>query len=504
MTKQNPRTEEADTPSKPNLLFLFTDEQRWDTLATPGFGSESMPHLNRFAARSTVFEETYCTQPVCTPSRGSIMTGLYPHSHGATFNNIDLNPDARCLPELLDPETRARYATAYIGKWHLGDEIFAQHGFDQWVSLEDMYHPYYSPGRDRSAVSDYSKWLCEQGFLPDQGKFFSRGRSACLPENFTKAAFVGNETCRFLKENKDRPFIAYANFLEPHMPFFGPLSSRFDPNEIEMPETFDSPLPEDHHLQYRMKAETLERGGYQWYDLKDDKGWRQLAAAYYGLCKMVDNQLGKIFQTLEEQGLADNTIVVFTSDHGEMMGSHRLLTKSFPYQESSRVPMLIRTPGQQKGKRITGPLSQIDIVPTLLDLFDEKLPVNLHGKSVKTELEGEDSSLSEDVFFIWDQPADWPAAHRVKDWEIEKAGSADRAIAAKCDCTRSIVTPDGWRYTHSLDLGEHELFNLKEDPCERENLANKPEHRELREELTRRIAAWQNQVGDPKALAGCS
>ena len=130
---------------KPNLLFLFTDEQRADTLGCYGNEFVQTPNLDRLAAESFVFENTYVTQSVCTPSRSSIMTGLYPHTCGCTANNIPLRSEIPCLPELVaDPE----YRTAHMGKWHLGDEIFPQHGFQEWETIEVVYAYRCRPGRD--------------------------------------------------------------------------------------------------------------------------------------------------------------------------------------------------------------------------------------------------------------------------------------------------------------------------------------------------------------------
>ena len=131
----------------PNLLFLFTDEQGAATMAAYGNRAIRMPNLDALAGQSVVFEKAYVTQPVCTPSRSSLMTGLWPHTNGCTENNVPLRPETPCLPELV---TRGGYISAHHGKWHLGDEIFAQHGFDEWRSIEDGYRPHYGAGRDRA------------------------------------------------------------------------------------------------------------------------------------------------------------------------------------------------------------------------------------------------------------------------------------------------------------------------------------------------------------------
>jgi len=468
---------------KANLLFIFTDEQRFDTLACyesannayPG-GVLEMPNLNRFAETATVFEEAYCTQPVCTPSRGSIMTGLYPLSHGAYSNNIRLNTEARTLPELIDCRN---CRTAYHGKWHLGDEIFAQHGFSEWRSIEDEYRSWYGPEREQNRVCDYTTWLCENGFKPDKGDIFSRGRVACLPRDFTKPAFLAREACRFLEEHQSERFIHYVNFLEPHMPFFGPLTERYDPAEVPLPPNFkDRPGPD--LVKAHAAADKLEKQGFEWYDLRSERGWRQMIAAYMGLNTLVDHYVGQILTKLNSLGLAENTIVVFTSDHGEMMGSHRLIGKQHMYQESIRVPLLIRVPGQRHQARISGASSQIDLVPTLIDLLDEPVPAGLHGTSRAGLLRGQaDARLEEDVLIHWN-PGPNTQVH----------DSSPLAVA-KAESTRTIITPEGWRFTHCPDSGAHELFHLREDPLETRNLAHDPAFSETMKDLRARLATLE-------------
>jgi arylsulfatase A-like enzyme len=225
----------------PNLLFVFTDEQRYDTMAAYGNTKTEMPNLNRLASQSVVFERAYVTQPVCTPSRATIMTGLYPHTNGCTENNIPLSADIPCFPEML---RSGAYATAYHGKWHLGDEIFCQHGFDEFRSIEDNYIRYYGEGRDPEARSTYHHWLVENGFTPSRGTIFGRGETARFPEAYGKPAYLAREASRYIREHQDEPFVLYVNFLEPHMPFFGPRDDQYDPAEVSLPENFQARLGE--------------------------------------------------------------------------------------------------------------------------------------------------------------------------------------------------------------------------------------------------------------------
>ena len=250
---------------KPNLLFLFTDEQRYDTLGAYGNRLIETPHLNRLAETSTVFERTYVTQPVCTPSRSSLLTGQVPHRCGCTENNIPLSEEIPCLPEMVSD---GDYATGYHGKWHLGDEIFQQHGFDDWRSIEDGYWKYYREGRPLDARSTYHQWLTEKGHQPKNGTRFGRGEVARYPEALGKPAYLGEEASRFIREHKDHPFILYVNFLEPHMPFYGPRDDQYEPRNIPLPGNFDHELGEDAPLKARLFREHYFQKGHSGLPLK--------------------------------------------------------------------------------------------------------------------------------------------------------------------------------------------------------------------------------------------
>src|SRR5438874_933208 len=185
---------------KPNLLFIWTDEQRADTMAAYGNNRFHVPNLNKLASGSIVFDRCYDTQPVCTPARSSVMTGLWPHTSGCVTNNIVLKREIPAMPELLGDSA---YRTAYMGKWHLGDEIFAQHGFQEWVSIEDVYDKHYTAGEP--ARSSYHRFLLEQGYKPDEGPKFSRDFAVRLPIEHGKPAFLARESSAFIRKHQDQP-----------------------------------------------------------------------------------------------------------------------------------------------------------------------------------------------------------------------------------------------------------------------------------------------------------
>ncbi len=489
---------------RPNLLFLYTDEQAHETMRAYGNDLIETPNLDRLADESLVFEKAYVTQPVCTPSRSSILTGLYPHSSGCLRNNQPLPEDTPCLPELSD---FSAYRTAHMGKWHLGDEVFAQHGFDEWESIEDGYRGYYRPSRDRDRHCSYWHWLVERGIEPPQSQdgfnAFPRGFAARLPEEHSKPAFLAERASQFIREAGEDPFILYVNFLEPHMPFFGPRDSQYDPADVPLPDNFDAPPGPEAPLKLRLLHEHWREVGISGISLDSEDGWRRLIANYWGLCSLVDTHVGRILRALEESGQADNTIVVYTSDHGDMMGSHRLVAKTVMYEESARVPLLLHVPWLERpAGRITSPVSQVDLVPTLLELMGHAVPSDLQGSSWRPNLHDPSTFPERDVVIEWNGPDNGAVGRRKRQLpeHLEHLTDYDEAWEAITAQVRTIVTPTGWKFNYS-PLGEHELYNLHEDPGETKNLIGDPAVEELVADLYERLLQWQEETGDPAELS---
>jgi len=286
---------------RPNLLFLYTDEQVAASMAAYGNTLIDTPHLDALAADSVLFENAYVTQPVCTPSRSSLLTGLYPHSSGCVRNNVPLALDVPCLAEMGD---LSGYATGHFGKWHLGDEVFAQHGFRAWASIEDMYRPHYRPGRDVDRRSTYGDFLLERGYEPDASypdgfRHFSRGHSATFPEEVSKPAFVADQTIAFIEGHRDRPFVAYANFLEPHFPLHGPRDGQYDPATVPLPPNYGRPPTPDQALKARLLHLGIKAWGFESDAMSTDDDWRAGIARYWGLVSLVDTHVGRISRRLD-------------------------------------------------------------------------------------------------------------------------------------------------------------------------------------------------------------
>ena len=487
-----PQTPEQ--PGRPNILVIITDQQRADTMACYGNDWIQTPNMNALAESSFVFENAYVTQPVCTPSRSTMLTGTYPHTNGLVRNSIALAPDALSIAEMVSPE----YRRVHYGKWHLGNDAKAQHGFQDWISTGHV-----SPGPDGTGQSDYHVWLEEQGVeLPEHhvrpggdGAASERAvAQANLPEELTQASFVGDITTKFLREESDEPFLMFTNFFEPHPPYSGPLGDLYDPATLPVGPDFMR-TPEGHSLFNRSRSEFYLAGehredsvaGCDHHDLHGEAGWRALRANYMANITLVDRQIGRIMSALEESGHADDTIVVFTSDHGDMLGDHGLLEKRAFYDGSARVPMLMRVPWLSKGQTLLpGSVGQVDLVPTLLDLVGESIPSHLQGESKAAVLRGEKTLENNDVFVQWNGKGDRDLGTPT----INEMMALPR---------RTIVTSDRWKL-NLCDGDDGELFNLIADPHELTNLFTDSGQMERIRSMAARLRAWQEETGDTAPL----
>lgn len=478
-------------PDQPNVLVIFTDEQRYDTLACYGNTKIQMPHLNALADQSVVFDQAYITQPLCTPSRASIMTGMWPHQLDCNELDVMMPQKHRCLPEYFE---QGQYACGYHGKWHLGDEVFPQHGFDDWQAIEDGYINTYQAHRDTNTKSAYWRWLIAKGYVPHApGEGFGRSTTARFPEADGKPAFLGESASNFIKQHQHEPWMLYVNFLEPHMPYFGPRDDQYDPAEMSLPENFDSPPTDQHPLKSRMLHEYYHTKGHSGLKVQTKDQWLRMIANYWGLCSLVDTHVGRILQALRDTGQWDNTIIVFTSDHGDMMGSHQLLAKTVMYEESVRVPLLIKMAGQKECRHVKGPVSLIDLMPTLLDLTSAQnsLQSELPGQSLVPLMTQENSKTTRDVFIV-QQGRNWGG----KTHHLQSGLSQEEMEDAIQSPVRTIVTSDGWKFCCSA-RGEHEFYDLQADPYEKNNLAFDPAQKQRIKTLSEKIIAWQLKVSDP-------
>ena len=490
--------------SSPNILFLFTDQQRADTLSCYGNTEINTPNLDQLANSSFVFENAYVSQPLCTPARSTILSGTYPHTNGLTTNNIPLNTSIPTIAEIVN----ANYLRGYFGKWNLGDEVIPQHGFTHRISIDDGYRAFYSDKKYLGQISDHTKFLKNLGYPPNEERLgaevYSRQMSSNLPVEHTKASFMAKEINKFLDNNKQNPFILYAGFFEPHPPYSGPLNKKYNTANLSTPPHFLKKPDSNASYVNQITAEyysSLEE--YDGSPISTTKDWKQLRANYYGNVSLIDQAIGNILDHLKKIGIADNTIIVYTSEHGEHLGDHSTLEKGLLYEESVKVPLIIHVPWlENQPSTIKGYVSHIDIVPTLLDLIGTSpLPSNLQGKSLVNQLTGNTTLENNYVFIENDNSIQWKIPF-FNEFAQQKFLSGEMSNLSKPQLEkmkslpwRSIISPEGLKLNlHAID--QCELYDLKNDPFEQKNLYNHPNYQKTIEILATKIYHWQIETKD--------
>jgi arylsulfatase A-like enzyme len=469
----------AELQRKPNLILFLPDQQRADTIACYGGKNVHAPNLNKLAAESVVFERTYVTHPVCTPSRSSLMTGTWPHINGCTRNSVPLDRRFRSFAELIDGKD---YRTAYLGKWHLGEDGPARRGFQQWISTEE-------PG-------DYTNFLVLAGLTPDEKNgAFSELAISNLPLELSRPKFLERHACEFIEKHFRDPFVLVVAFVEPHSPYNGPLNDEHPLSEIDLDPTATLPENDNIPLRYRLMREwqqaravlDRQRLPNQFFFGVTPDEYRSIKQRYLGLVTLVDQSIGAILGCLERFGLSDNTIVVHTSDHGDSLGAHHLFAKEVMFEEAARVPFLIRLPGQKRSKLIPQPVSHIDFTPTLLDLLGQPTLPQCAGKSLLPLIHDQEMP-AESIFIEW-------APNRTK---VKKRTSlAPRRMIKRVidESTRTIVSSDGWKLS-LRDKDLNELYNLTDDPLETRNLYSDRQYASVISRYSDEIHGWQESTHD--------
>ncbi|MCP3939157.1 MAG: sulfatase-like hydrolase/transferase [Actinomycetia bacterium] len=485
--------------TQPNVLFVITDQQRADHVGFAGNGVVRTPNIDAIAERGTVFENAWVANPVCMPNRSSIMTGRMPTAHGVVFNDRSLDWGANTFVRRF---RSSGYRTGLIGKSHL------QHGMsrnsmvsvdteaavsnpypDGWDRYEDFesYHngppefpdSFYGFDHVELAIDHGARvtghhlhWALNRGGriedlltpLTDESPGSDRHpswwqiyRPPYDPE-FHSTTFVTDRTISFIEDATARksPWLAWASFPDPHHPICPPGDwfDRHSPDDIELPASIDDPLEDAidyikvvsqvHPSKQRMWVHPCGVGG-------DHDMVRASIAATYGMVEMIDEGVGQIMAAIDRLGQLDNTIVVFTSDHGDMMGDHGLMLKGLMhYRGTLQVPMVIADPRQSPG-RTSSLASSIDLGPTLLDLAGVTGYDGIQGTTLRPSIE-DPGAASRDHVLIED--------------DLPRANAIGRLAPAK---SRTIINADGIKYSrHST--GEDQLFDLSADHDEMNHL----------------------------------
>ena len=418
---------------KPNLIYIMTDQQRKDTLRCYGNNNVQTPAIDSLAHSGVLFTSCYTTQPVCSPCRSSMVSGLFPNATGVVENNIPLPLDKFSWMRAMH---NAGYKVCYVGKWHLGTEPVPDYldrwrgfhtGWNHWIKNEPHYP---KPGESESAFRKKSE---ERLPSPPPGKsLLGRYR----PDVETDYAI------EFITEHRKQPFVCWLSFYPPHTP---------------------KTAPAENEAMYEGKIEPKEQ------------------AVYHAMVNRLDTNVGRLLKALDELQLRENSVIIFTSDHGENYpynwNHHH---KRLCYDQSANVPLIFSWPGTlPEGRRIEDVISIADLCPTVLDLCGLHWPDSLHGRSSKKLLWGDATGWHEDVF-IQNSPY---TTHK------KPAKGGDSSMRERC------VVTDHWK----LILNTHrepELYDRRGAEPDRDNVFAKHRNGPVVRDLAKRLAAWGKKTDD--------
>jgi choline-sulfatase len=431
--------------NQPNILIIVADQLSASMLPSYGNRVAKTPNIDKLASQGVVFEQSYCSSPLCGPARFSIMTGQLP-SQGKVYDNAaEFSSEIPTFGHYL---RRAGYRTILAGKMHFcgPDQL---HGFEERLTT-DIYPA------DFGWTPDWQHFEVRPTWYHSPDSIVSAG--PCVRSNqidYDEEVIFAAQRALFniARGSDSRPFCLVASLTHPHDPFtiHTDYWNRYDDSEIDPPRIRDTPQPLDPHTQRLRHICDLQPGAVS------EEQTMKARHAYYGAISYVDDKVGVLLKTLDEAKLADDTIVLFLSDHGEMLGERGLWYKMSFFEAASRVPLIVHAPGRFAARRVNASVSHVDLLPTLVDLAyggPQEFPAEVAGHSLLPYLRGE-----EGVGGVWSEYL------------------AEGAIAPM------LMWRQGqWKFVHSPSDPD-QLYDLDNDPDELNNLADQPATAELRAKL---------------------
>ncbi len=436
--------------TRPNILWYCTDQQRFDTIGALGNPHVQTATVDRLVSEGSAFTHAYCQSPICTPSRSSFLTGMYPSRVHNTRNGNESFPD---FPPVLSRLLADRgYECGLVGKFHLQSagrrsEPRIDDGYSYWKFS-------HAPRDDWAEGHDYAEWVRARGGDLDE----LRASEDRVPPELHQTTWASDRAIEFIQRERDRPWLLSVNIYDPHPPFIPPrvYRERFDANAMPGPHFRESDLAQQARLARIDFQGTAER--------PEERDAKAIQAAYYAMIALIDDQLDRILDAIDATGQRESTVVIFTSDHGESLGDHGLLQKGCRFYEGLvRVPLIFRGPGIESGLRSDALVELIDKSASILDLAGVEIPEWVQGRSLLPILSGETAP---------DHHRDFVRCEYFDALSSDFTGGAGTFATMYRDRRYKQVV------YHGHGLGE--LYDLDEDPHEFDNLWDRPEHRELR------------------------
>jgi len=470
---------------KPNILFIMTDQHRADMMTCAGRDEVPTPNIDRIAARGVRFDNAYCPYPVCVASRMSMLTGLYSHTTGAIDNRDRLDWRYRTMAHHF---AGAGYLTGLIGKMHFNDAH--KHGFEYYLSINDwlMYlgpkvrhyaneianNPigpnfFNTVNDDGAGFPDVTGlWNGPSPWAGQVEAFDFTDMSSRLEAGDHLDAFIARESVKFLRRYREQPFLLVASFMKPHTPLLPPRewAERYPVDKQELPEIGDiSTYPP--HVQRRIQ-------GFQ---NRGELRLRAHAAGYRGNLAFADVCIGQVLDALDELGLPDNTILVYTSDHGEMDGDHGLFQKFCLFEPAVRVPLIVSWPKQIPQGKVAAALTEMfGLYPTLVELTGIEAP----RSTTLVDLPGAPACMEARSF-----------ADVLRNPNLPGPPAAFSEHAVRDHNSQVMIRARRYKFIYNR-ASTHELYDHEADPGERVNRIDDPGYAKVRNELRDQLFAWHN------------
>lgn len=419
--------------NNPNVIFVFADQWRAQDMGYAGNAQVKTPNLDKLAGEAVVFRNAISNIPVSSPARASLMTGQYPLTHGVFYNDKPLATDATCIAEVYKEN---EYHTGYIGKWHINGS-----------GIERRNEPV--PKERRQGFDFWKVHECTHNY--NNSVYYDEENVKHTWEGYDAIAQT-KEAVKYIHSHKDEPFVLFLSWGPPHAPY-ETAPERFKQLYRDVDIKLRPNVPDS------MKAEATE--------------WLR---GYYAHIAALDHCIGELQEAIRGAGIEENTIFVFTSDHGDMLGSHGLEKKQKPWEESIAVPFLLKYPEKLKAGEMKKVFSFSDIMPTLLGLSNMEIPETVEGIDYSGELTGTENLEIDGAYITCPVP--------FHQWSYKNGGREYRGIRTE-------------RYTYVKDLnGPWLLYDNLNDPYQMNNLCNNPEYSELQAGLEEKLQKLIRQRGD--------
>lgn len=453
-----------------NIVFILTDQFRFDCLGCLGHPLLKTPNLDAMAAQGTLFSRAYCATMPCGPARTSIFTGRYADTHKAKDNQTTMAPpDRPVLPELLKP---LGYETALVGKLHL-KPFNRRFGFDHFLRSDAPYTNYLEEEATESAYIRFLQATCfkdrpEQAiqvFTDDEDCLESNEMRFMLGSNPVDAehhitTWTADESVQLLEHGLMEPFFLNVSFFGPHQPYLcpAPWDALYPADTLPLPEDFFVEPDSRRILMNSFHRNLIQRREHHGWDAQ---AYRQILSAYYGNISMIDHAVGRLMDALKAGGLLDRTLVVFTADHGDYAGQFGTFYKGLGYEGSAHVPLIVQAPSSPpRGTEVDSPVNNMDLFATLLSIAGGTPPPDTESRDFSCLLSGHTHAWGNDTFF--------------------KCGANAFLVQDHLKVMRDQVGGDT----------VYEMFDLDERPLEHRDLCHAPEYSSIFESLKQELDAW--------------